>query len=46
MSQVGYLSKQDPKDLDGLVPFLIDRRVNLRYERFFSTTTGVPANMS
>lgn len=31
VSQVGYLSKQDPKDLDGLVPLLIDRRVNLRY---------------
>lgn len=30
VSQVGYLSKQDPNDLRELVPTLIDRRVNLR----------------
>ena len=30
VSQVGYLSKQDPNDLQELIPTLIDRRVNLR----------------
>ncbi|PWY87954.1 alcohol dehydrogenase [Aspergillus sclerotioniger CBS 115572] len=30
VSQVGYLSKQDPSDLRELVPTLIDRRINLR----------------
>ncbi|KAL4802253.1 chaperonin 10-like protein [Aspergillus unguis] len=30
VSQVGYLSKQDPNDLRELVPTLIDRRINLR----------------
>lgn len=30
VSQVGYLSRQDPNDLRELVPTLIDRRVNLR----------------
>ena len=30
VSQVGYLGKQDGRHLDGLVPLLIDRRVNLR----------------
>jgi NADPH:quinone reductase-like Zn-dependent oxidoreductase len=30
VSQVGYLSKQDPNDLRELMPTLIDRRVNLR----------------
>lgn len=30
VSQVGYLAKQDPKDLDGLVPIIIDRRVVIR----------------
>ena len=30
ISQVGYLGKQDGKDLEGLLPLLIDRRVNLR----------------
>lgn len=30
VSQVGYLSKQDPNDLRELVPTIIDRRVNLR----------------
>lgn len=32
VSQVGYLSKQDPNDLRELVPTIIDRRVILRYE--------------
>lgn len=32
ISQVGYLGKQNAKDLDELVPLLIDRRVNLRYD--------------
>lgn len=31
VSQVGYLSKQDPSDLRELVSTIIDRRVNLRY---------------
>ncbi|KAL5339668.1 hypothetical protein BJX70DRAFT_363569 [Aspergillus crustosus] len=30
VSQVGYLSKQDPRDLEGLFGVLIDRRVVLR----------------
>ncbi|OQE16361.1 hypothetical protein PENSTE_c024G04594 [Penicillium steckii] len=30
VSQVGYLSKQDPVDLRELVPTIIDRRINLR----------------
>lgn len=30
VSQVGYLGKQDPKDLAELVPVIIDRRVVLR----------------
>ncbi|KAK1145253.1 hypothetical protein N8T08_004406 [Aspergillus melleus] len=30
VSQVGYLSKQDPNDLRELVPTIIDRRINLR----------------
>lgn len=30
VSQVGYLSKQDPADLRELVPTIIDRRINLR----------------
>lgn len=30
VSQVGYLSKQDPNELAELLPVLIDRRVNLR----------------
>lgn len=30
VSQVGYLSKQDPNDLRELIPTIIDRRVNLR----------------
>ena len=30
VSQVGYLDKQDPQELAGLVPLLIDRKVNLR----------------
>ena len=30
VSQVGYLSKQNPSDLRELVPTLIDRRINLR----------------
>ncbi|PYI07530.1 alcohol dehydrogenase [Aspergillus sclerotiicarbonarius CBS 121057] len=30
VSQVGYLSKQDPSDLKELIPTLIDRRINLR----------------
>ncbi|KAJ6002600.1 hypothetical protein N7451_005147 [Penicillium sp. IBT 35674x] len=30
VSQVGYLSKQEPNDLRELVPTIIDRRVNLR----------------
>ena len=30
VSQVGYLGKQDPRDLEGLVSILIDRKVNLR----------------
>jgi NADPH:quinone reductase-like Zn-dependent oxidoreductase len=30
VSQVGYLGKQDPKDLEELVPILIDRKTNLR----------------
>jgi threonine dehydrogenase-like Zn-dependent dehydrogenase len=30
VSQVGYLSKQDPNDLRDLVPTIIDRRINLR----------------
>lgn len=30
VSQVGYLSKQDPNDLREFVPTLIDRRINLR----------------
>ncbi|CAI6334915.1 unnamed protein product [Periconia digitata] len=30
ISQVGYLGKESAKDLDELVPLLIDRRVNLR----------------
>jgi NADPH:quinone reductase-like Zn-dependent oxidoreductase len=32
VSQVGYLGKQDPNELAELLPTLIDRRVNLRYE--------------
>lgn len=31
VSQVGYLSKQDPNDLRELIPTIIDRRVNLRW---------------
>ena len=30
VSQVGYLSKQNPQDLEGLISFIIDRRVNVR----------------
>jgi NADPH:quinone reductase-like Zn-dependent oxidoreductase len=30
VSQVGYLGKQDPKDLEDLVSVIIDRRVVLR----------------
>lgn len=30
VSQVGYLSKQDPNDLREFIPTLIDRRINLR----------------
>lgn len=30
ISQVGYLGKQNPTDLEELLPVLIDRRVNLR----------------
>ena len=30
ISQVGYLGKQDPKDLEEMLSVLIDRRVNLR----------------
>ncbi|RAK99893.1 zinc-dependent alcohol dehydrogenase family protein [Aspergillus ibericus CBS 121593] len=30
VSQVGYLSKQNPADLRELIPTLIDRRINLR----------------
>lgn len=30
VSQVGYLGKQDTKDLEELVPILIDRKINLR----------------
>lgn len=30
ISQVGYLSKQDPADLAELIPILIDRRLILR----------------
>jgi NADPH:quinone reductase-like Zn-dependent oxidoreductase len=30
VSQVGYLSKQNPNDLRDLIPTIIDRRVNLR----------------
>lgn len=30
VSQVGYLSKQDPAELEELLPTLIDRRVSLR----------------
>lgn len=30
ISQVGYLGKQDPADLEGLLPILIDRKINLR----------------
>lgn len=30
VSQVGYLGKQDPKELADLVPLLIDRKINLR----------------
>lgn len=30
VSQIGYLSRQDPSDLAELLPVLIDRRVNLR----------------
>lgn len=30
VSQVGYLGKQNPNDLQGFVPTIIDRRVNLR----------------
>lgn len=30
VSQVGYLSKQDPNDLRELIPTIIDRRINLR----------------
>ncbi|PVH93104.1 NAD(P)-binding protein [Periconia macrospinosa] len=33
ISQVGYLGKQNAKDLDELVPLLIDRRVNLSVSR-------------
>jgi threonine dehydrogenase-like Zn-dependent dehydrogenase len=32
VSQVGYLGKQDPRELEELIPTLIDRRVNLRWE--------------
>jgi NADPH:quinone reductase-like Zn-dependent oxidoreductase len=30
ISQVGYLGKQDPMQLDGLIPMLIDKAVNFR----------------
>lgn len=30
VSQVGYLSKQDPNELRELIPTIIDRRINLR----------------
>jgi NADPH:quinone reductase-like Zn-dependent oxidoreductase len=30
VSQVGYLSRQDPNDLRELIPTIIDRRINLR----------------
>ena len=30
VSQVGYLGEQDPKDLEGFIPLLIDKAVNLR----------------
>lgn len=30
VSQVGYLGKQNPNDLEELLPILIDRRINLR----------------
>lgn len=30
ISQVGYLGKQDPKDLAELIPCIIDRRIVLR----------------
>jgi NADPH:quinone reductase-like Zn-dependent oxidoreductase len=30
VSQVGYLSKQDPADLKELIPLIIDRRVSVR----------------
>lgn len=31
ISQVGYLGKQDPNELQELIPTIIDRRTNLRY---------------
>ena len=31
ISQVGYLGKQDPKDLEGLLALLIDKTVTLRF---------------
>jgi len=34
ISQVGYLGKQDPKDLEDLLPILIDKTVTLRYVSF------------
>lgn len=30
VSQVGYLSRQNPEDLRELIPTIIDRRINLR----------------
>ena len=39
VSQVGYLSKQDPNDLRELVPTIIDRRINLRWVQFNVTAT-------
>lgn len=36
VSQVGYLGRQDPKDLDGLLSLLIDKTVSLRYCLYWS----------
>lgn len=33
ISQVGYLGKQDPRDLEGFLEILIDKTVTLRYVR-------------
>lgn len=46
ISQVGYLGKQDPQELVELLPFLIDRRVTLRYVLRSCRTSDMNIDMS